>query len=699
MDRYYNPGYLDYNEALTKGLNDALYYNHNPVYYDTPSTLTLEPGAWYNFYHQGEKTAQEFVTTFSGNDSKNLRLFIDDWSCLCPRNPKPIDNSIYKNEVVTEPFTLDWVKSITTPGYTDRSVLSFNHNDFVNCKVIYNNSYNDKNEFTLAMWVNSLNWNESPGTQLAGNLNKGGYSIFFDNLKYYPYYVIPENTYGHFFYFNNENKNYFEKSNQLIVQQPASFIQNCINEYNQLIGLERFSRKLYKFDHLGVIQNTCRDENNNAVVLEGEPKLLILDKDNQSTVVTTSGTYVFNQDLIYISYDKTKPYVQGERICHDYFGKIYRSVCRDIKYNINNEQWLVTTTGQVLVNGNQLTNITDRATNVQIDPNNNAWVLTETNNVYIINQETKEIIKKTRIGVTPLFSDTKNISFIYTYDRLSGKKEWYAVIYFNREKTVYIVTLNGLIKNTIYLPQNLNIQDPNTAEQNIDFMTFTGGGDFTGYEWRRIFNRILYNNKPQLQFRLSGNPPSTNNRNTIYTISTPADVLSNKQWHLIIAVLRNKTFSLYIDNDIRVTKELPSTVDLTYVFKNNFYIGCPNGRTENLNKEIDSKALIWDGYIDSIRIYDYALPDSFIQYFIKEKVVGDDLVWNIQTAPLQYVETIDRFFKHRAPGFKSNFYKIKLSGLKITDSNTRQLIESNIRAAVQATSPLNTELLTIEWVD
>lgn len=699
MDRFYNPGYLSYEEALEGGLSEPTYYKNNPVYYDVPSTLTLEPGVWYQYYHQGEKTAQEFVNTFSGNDNKNLQLYIDDWSCLCPNNPKPVDKSIYKNEIITDRFSNDWIKSVSTPGYTDRSVLSFNHSDFINCKVIYNNTYNNKNEFTFTFWVNSLNWSESPGTQLAGNLNKGGYSIFFDNLKYYPYFVVPENTYGHFFYFNNESKNYFEKNNQLTIGQPASFIQNSFNGNSQLISLERYTRKLYKYDHLGTIQSVCRDINNNTITLEGEPKLLAIDRNNQSIVVTTSGTYIFDQDLIFNSFDSTKTYHPNLQICFDGFGNLQRNVCRDIKYTNNNEQWFINLIGQVLVNGNHLTNIPEKATNIHIDPNGNVWILTETNHVYIINSETKELLKKIKVGVTPLTPDTKNISFIYFYDRNTGNKEWNAIIYFNQEKTVYFLTLDGLIKTTTYLPQNLNILDPTTAEQNVDFMTFTGAGDFTGYEWKRIFNKVLYNNKPQLQFKLSGNPPSTNNRNTIYTLSVPVDKLANKEWHLVTAVLRNKTYSLYIDNNLRKTAELPSTIDLTYTFKNNFYIGCPNGRTENLNKEINSQALIWDGYIDTIRIYNYALPEPLIQFFIKEKIIGDDLYWNITTAPLQYIETIERFFKHRAPGFKSNFFKLKINGLNITDSNTRLLVENNIKEAIQATSPINTELLAIEWVD
>jgi len=699
-DRYYNPGRLSFEEALTKNANPDTFVKNDPIFYDVPSTLTLESGNWYQFYHQGEQTAQEFVKKFSGPNSERLRLDIEDWTCVCPNKNEPVDRSIYKNQVVVENFKNSWVFPVSEPGYTDRSILSFAHNDFINCKVTYDDSYNNKNEFTLTFWVKSNNWDESPSTQLVGNLNKGGYSIFFDNLKYYPFFVIPENTYGHFFLLNQDVRVFTEKNSQIVIRQPASFIQNCINGESQLISLEKFTRRLYKYNHLGDLLGVCRDSNQNIFTLQGEPRLLAVDKDNNSITVTTSGTYVFDQNLTFVSYNSALPFQTNEKICFNFNGELHRELnCKDIKFDKNNNKWFIDINGTPVYNTVPLNTIPEKCINVHIDPEQNIWFIGESNTVYKINPDTKTVIKSFKVGISTNIFDIKNISFVYSYNRKTNNKIWYALIVSNNEKTLYILTLEGIIVQTIFLPQNLNILDPVTAEQNIDFMTFIGGGDFTGYEWKRVFNNVLYNNKSQIHFKLSGNPKTTNNFNTVYKISVPADKLADKEWHIITATFKNLSFNLFVDNFLRATGKIPNNIDLTYIFKNSLYIGCPGGRSENLNKELDTESLIWDGYIDSIRIYDYEIPASFIQFFIKEKVIGDDIIWNINTSPLQYIETVDRFFKHRIPGAKSNFFNIKISGAKIKDPQTREIVENNIKTAIDRIKPANTELLTIEWLE
>jgi hypothetical protein len=692
LDRYYNPGSISYETALQQGINLlSAYEPHNPVYYDIPSTLTFESGVWYRFFHQGEKTAGEFVRTFGGPDRARLRLDIDDWSA------QPFDKSVYKNTTVVDNFKPEWVIKENDPGFLDRNFLSFRNNDFIDARVTYNESYNLTNEFTLAFWVKSENWSESPSTQLIGNLSRGGFSLFFDNLKYYPYYAITETTYGHFFMFNQEGRVYEERNSQITRDQPANFFNTHITSEGSLIAVETTTNRVYEYNHLGELQAISRD-NNGYVLMKGVPKLSILDKDNNTIVVTTSGTYTFDQDLILTSYLSGQPYQPNEQICYSYTGELIRQPnCQDVKFDSYNTKWMVALDGRVFYNGNQFSGIKD-ATNLHIDPNNNIWVLARPNKVYIIDNLTKQIKHLVNIGLSTInLLETKNISFVYTYDRSTQLKEWYALICHSDEKTLYQVTLDGKIKQTIYLPQNLNILDPITASQDKEALTFKAKGDFTGYEWKRIFHNVLYNNNIQLQFKISANPPTTYNRNTIYKISVPINYLTDKDWNLIVATYKNKELKLYINNYLRDVLTTNPSIDINYIYRNNLIFGCPSGKSENLNKEINSKALIWDGYIDTVRIYDYAIDESLIQYFLKEKIIGNDITWNITTPLLQYVETIDRFFKHRTPGHKSNFFNIKINQSEITDPELRKIIENDIRTAFADTIPVNTELLNIEW--
>lgn len=705
LDRYYNPGNLSHNEALTQGINLLTYQKHDPVYYDVPSTLTLESGVWYQYFHQGEKTAAEFIKTFAGNDKTRLRLEIDNWQNLAPEITNSVDTSIYNNSVIVDNFKSNWVSTETSPGYIDRDVLSFNNNEFIDCRVTYSNDYNLKNEFSLAFWAKSNNWLESPSTQFMGNLNRGGYSLFFDNLKYYPFFVISETTYGHFFLFNQEAQIYNEKNSQIVLGQPINFFNVHINSEGQLIGVQApagndnniTSNNVYKFNHLGELISITRDTNNNTIAMLGIPKLSILDGDSGTIVVTTSGTYTFDQDLVLTSYLSSQPYIQNEQLCFDYTGILVRQPnCLDIKFDSNNTKWHINLSGQLYCNDEIIPGIIN-ATNLHIDPNNDLWVLFDTNRIHKIDVNTKQIKTTFFVGTDTPTVDVKHISFIYTYTRSSQTKIWYALIYHSNEKTLYQVTLDGIVKQSIYLPQKLNILETETSRQDREALTFLSKGDFTGYEWKRIFHKVLYDNQIQIQFKIAVNTPTLTNKNTIYKVSVPVSYLANNEWHLIVATLKNKKLNLYIDNYLRDSITLDLELDPTYIYKNNLFIGCPAGKSENLNKEILSQSLIWDGYIDSIRIYDYAIDESFIQYFIKEKIQGDDIIWNIITAPLQYVESIDRFFKHRVPGHKSNFFNIKINQSEITDPLLQETIENDIRAALLEVIPKNTELLGIEW--
>lgn len=700
LDRYYNPGRIGYDEALQGVVTEGTYFKNDPVFIDVPSTMLLEPGVWYQYYHNGEKTAGEIVKTFAGDNNTRLRLGISTWS------KETKDDSIYNNTTIISNFKDEWTDSVKQTDTVDTSVLNFNNTDFIDTRVLYNSSYNIQNEFTINTWIQNNDWGTAPATQILGNLNNGGYGIFFDNLKYYPYFIIPENFYGHLFYFNQEGFSYLDKNTQpTTVNNPAlSGISNpvsvAVNSNGETLYIDAGVRKgLYKLNHLGEVIAITRDNNGNVVTITGTPYLLSVDGDDNCHVITTTGTYKFDRDLVYISFDDTTPYLPNMQVTFDQSGSLIRQTnCKDVKFDTLNNKWVIDLFGNITCNSVSLTGLPANATNIAIDPQDNIWVLHSSNKIAKVSPYTREIISTFEIGTqgTP---DTKHISFIYTYDRAQDTKTWYALIYHNFEKTLYQVTLNGEIKLATPLPSKLNIKESPPSQQDKNKLTFTGKGDFTGYEWKRIFNRVLYNNNPQIHFKLSIRKPIQDSAPSIYTVSVPVNYFTKGSWHLITCTLKNRTMSVYIDTRLRDEKVIPLGFDINYARKNDLFIGCPCGKTSNFNKEINSTALIFNGYIDSIKIYDYAIRPEFLTMFVRERFIGQNLVWELPTAALQYVEVIERFFKHKLPGSKSPFLKIKLSGLQITNKNTRAIIESSIRQAIEQIKPAYSELISIEWID
>jgi hypothetical protein len=109
--------------------------------------------------------------------------------------------------------------------------------------------------------------------------------------------------------------------------------------------------------------------------------------------------------------------------------------------------------------------------------------------------------------------------------------------------------------------------------------------------------------------------------------------------------------------------------------------------------------LIFNGQIADIKIYDYSIPENYIEIFLREMLLAEDMSWSLPSPATQYIEKIERVFKNKLPGFKSTFYNIKLANTGITDTGTRAIIEEQIKNILKEISPANAELVKIQWVD
>ena len=685
LDRYYNPGYIDFNAALLGG--PLMYINTDPVYVDVPSTLKLEPGTWCQYFHIGEKTAEEFLDTLSGPDKKHLRLHINNWSS------KTTDSSIYKNSVVIENFNNNWVKTTNIPEIADKSVLSFENTDNVNTYVVYNSAYNLQNEFSVSFWCYNKDWAQSPTTQIIGNLDIDGYGVYIDNLDDQPCFVLPEKRLGHLVYFNQESEHYFSKT-----LKTTTTITSLINTVNFdgnkdiIVTDDGILKRLLKLNHTGDILSTAE--------LTGSPKLTIIDKHDNTYVVTDRGTFIYNTDFACISSNFTKPYIFNEHLYYNLSGDVIReqnTLC--VKHDFKSQKWRVTAQKQLLVNETAVSTLSGITgiTTLAIDPNDNVWLMQDTGKVTIVDTTTKEIINTLTINTDNSVSNLNQISFIRTYHRDKQQKNWYALIYIDTEKTLYRVTFSGKITKTVFLQTKISL--PQDKEVFRDELNFSFIGDFTGYEWNRIFNNVFYKNKPQIHFKIGARNLGNTQKNKIFKASADIDTFLPDTWNYIICTYKNNTLNLYINNDIKGEGYVDVNYKLIYTKKNNLYIGSPTGTSSNKNNELQTTSLIYNGLIDDIRVYDYKLEKEFLTLFTRAKIIGKDMIWNVETDDVQYIEEVERFFKHKLPGSKSTFFRIVLAGAKVTNLQTRAIIESNIRAIVNKTKPVYTELIEIVWYD
>jgi hypothetical protein len=687
LDRYYNPGTLSIKEALEEGVSIYTYVPSDTLFYDIPSEMTLDSGVYYYYQHQGEKTAKELIQTFGGLDSSRLRLNLENWSNEFE------DDTIYKNKTTIDNFNSAWTFTLSSNEYADRNILNFDNTDYIACRTAYTDTYNLSSEFTLSFWFYNKDWSNASYTQLVGNINRGGYGVYYNNLKDYPYWVLPESALGHLFFINQENNIYIEKNTRFQLDTPMQITFAGINLDNEIIVLDQFSNKILKYNHLGDIIDSA--------TTIGSPKTAIINGENNTTILTTSGTFVYDPSLTLIETNSAAPYISNENLAYTPDGVLVRQLSSlDVKYDLYNNKWHIGVNGILYCNDILHTRFLGTSgVNLAVDPQNNLWATTTNNQVYKFDTFAKELIEIYGFGTAIIQTAPKKITFAYNYNRTTNTGSWSGYIINSFEQKMYQFNLEGDLIKIFDLPLELDINNPITAAQDTNDLRFMSTGDYSGYELRRIFYPLLYDNKHQLQFKIMAKHRTERKPDINFTLSIPVNYFANQSWHLATCVYQNQELDLYIDGVLRKQQNLPTNYEITYTYKNDFFIGTPPGKTESLNYEINSTGVIWNGYIDGIRIHDYAVNENFIQTFLREKIIAQNITWNIPTAPLQYIEGIERMFKHRLPGHKSPFFKIKISNTKITDPAARSRAEKEIISLVERIKPVYSKLLSVEWLD
>lgn len=712
MDRFYNPGKFDYSVAKAQLLEYPPYIQLDPIYKDVPTKMTLEPGVLYRYFHFGEKSFQELLTTFEGASSEHLMLHLSAWGEATVDRSRSNLSPIVKSTVL--PGNL--YEQPSESGRVLNPVIRFDNNSNVECYLNYNSKYNPTNEFTWSSWSHSGNWQNNVSTQLLGNYTtQGGVGIFLDTLETFPFIIIPETYYGHAIFLNQDGDGYLDKSLQknFSSAKPACFAIDSND--NVLLCNEDTAGIMYKMDHYGKIvrstKNLADPDTLFAFSLSGEsPRQALCGRNDDFYVITNKAVYTFDNDL---KLKQTIPQTIGTnsvaaflynpaadteelKIVHDVY---------DVKF-IKDTKWsLSSANGNLYKDSVLFQTIEGIGTRLAIDPNGKIWVLHGTNKVSIINPESQ--VQNAIERVLYIGSDNanrsnykKNITFLKKNNRATGSKEWYAVIYYTDEKQLYFYTLEGVIGNTTDLTV---LFDPNVVaryKQDANLFQFSSEGDCTGYERKRIFNQLSpYNNQRQVVIKASVR--DTSKQSLMYKIFKASNSLEDwipNSWQHLLLTYKNKRFQLWANGVLKVELQIDGQCELSYEAQPTFYIGSPVGNYLGLNNELKTVTSIFNGKIGDIRIYDYAITKTNIETFSKASFSVNDMYWNLPVPLTQYVEMVERVFKHKLPGAKSQFFNLKLKGTNITDPLTRDLIETELREIINQTKPAYTDLLKIEWI-
>ena len=662
MDRWYNPGYIDPMEA---GLIPG-YHINSPAVFDEPSQLTFEPGVWYRYLHIGDSYNQILVNSLTGNINNigdNLLIsHLDNWT-----NPM-IDQSGYDNTIIIQNFQSNMIQ---TPSINENQVndncLYIQHGQLAN--ILFNSRFNLTNNLTVATWAKAEDWNNVEGNQIIGRSLRGGWSIRFDNGFYNPTFSLMCSSDGMLIQGNSDTSIINSKVLPGSSQPKNGVVDQDLYTWIIDNGVYNGFKHLYKTDYEGTIELSVSLDS--SAVLED----IVIDKDNNIWILDTSTNYAsgFTARGTYIS----RTSLAGTNLDVTLQNTLTSLTCNDMCIDNNDDVWYVNSTG--LYKNSTLIYSASTFYRMKCDSNNNFWIFSTPNNLLEFNSAGTLVLNK---AIDDISSGICDISLTNEFNQTTKQYSDFVWIVSPSTQRIYkFDTVGSLVKT-----RNL-----------AAFATNVSNKDFTSYDWNRKFNYLTFNKVPQIKGDIyvgTSTVPVCGRQ----TISFPVSSFNGNEWHHFALTYDSAgVFKFIVDSIERGTVNTTSGYQLFYAYENNVIIGAESGKIETLEKELNLNSLYFNGFIDDVRIYDSTLNSSNIWNIMMIKRNFHDLIWNMPTGMRNYLEEVERFFKFKTPGLKSQFYNIKLIGLQITDPDLRNMIENIIKQTVKRVAPLYTELYKIIW--
>jgi len=99
-----------------------------------------------------------------------------------------------------------------------------------------------------------------------------------------------------------------------------------------------------------------------------------------------------------------------------------------------------------------------------------------------------------------------------------------------------------------------------------------------------------------------------------------------------------------------------------------------------------------------VRVYDIPLTPIQQRAILRRDYTIPALLWNVPSQKRISIEKIERVFKNRIPGNKSNIFNLNIRGSGL-DSTIQSIAENKIKTKLESIVPVNSALNTINWIN
>lgn len=683
MDRYYDPNYsalpgISLTYALLTAIgNDLVQGIENPIIWDTPSTMQFEPGGLYIYHHVGEERNTEVVDNLKSYTG--LLIDFTTWgsetsSTITDSSGNGYDGTIFGFELSANQVTID---NIVNKGYNINGTYGY----VEKVDSIFNND-----ELTISFYLHADDWNNVIGDQIVGNYYNGGIGVFNNNQVLTPYITLFDPVSGYVFHLNTNFK----------VLNKTIFIP-----YNNSRPLA-FAKTMYDEDY------HILDSNQNILVYDSENVLQnIISLDSKvpgisATQMAIDGDYNYHLfDKVTSYYYKLSP--TGSLLASinitvgDYFVLDYKGIAHFapttgvIGGTINSQGNIYFITSNYLYRDGIIIWQGANIESVLCDEEDNIWLIYGSNNIAKLDHVNNLIF------AVPTPHSTSGVgkrSMSFVCELMPTGINKFIVIFDDRTQYAHKMTTSGTFTSSV----------PTSAFTgslvNLTTLSLRGVSN-NGFEFQRKYvapNVIT----PGISVKAFLHEQYINGLNKRIKLQASTKDFHGTKHVAVTFNYANGNIKLYIDGDLVASEEFEPFKYHISANKNilSLVIGTNSSKRDVLVNDLQQPGYYtFDGVIGDLRIFSKDLDAWDIKALSQNifTIAYHPLTWNMPIGSRNYVEEIERFFKHKMPGNKSQFFNIRLSGLNITDSVIRGLIEDSIKGVLTRINPVHVTLNQIIW--
>jgi hypothetical protein len=726
VDRYYDPDQVNLygislaNILALSGILVNSANNYPNLIFDVPSNLTFEPGVLYYYHRIGETDNETIVNSFSG-----LTYHITDWA------PNLINkvNSLTAGKINNFTTANSGINSsVKTPYYKVENTYGFIDTD--------ESDFATNKGNTLSFYAYQQDWSQIAGNQIVGNYFNGGIGVFNNTPYVTPYFTVAAyNSAGNTIRTFNSN---LELLNYETITTLVSSGAPALSAY----ATPAFCVKGVYDSSYYVVDNYP----NNYFLSTYDPDDLLTKKTplTASAPLLSSGkivdVYLHKDISTSTDYIITKNHLTPTSVCYNKFttkGALVSSA-----YNTTYNNFIIDINGDAVFYNSNVPNTNNTSvsgyeiwtgTNACTDGFNNVFTLSGNGTIssnattYVLTKNGTPILTVTSPESISCDQDnniwiTYNNKYVAKVDG-NGKVLWSAQI--NTEETIVTPysnrTINFIIEETktgnayyalIIDGKSQHIYKVNTNGVIVNKILVSGlipGSDSTGFVYQNKYIRP-YISVPGIEVKLVVRDGTLYTPEPQYiTLNYSVSGLGSGWHHFAVTYSENNQAKLYVDGNLATMTSLVTPVASStnvqyrlYNYKNNpqIALGTSNFKTSFLNVWIEQEEqYLFNGNLADVRFYNITLTNSDIKAISKNYLTNEftGINWNIPTGTRGYIEEIERFFLHRMPGSKSQFFNIRIKNSGLTDPNVRKIVENNLLNAVTQVAPAYTKLRSIIW--